>query len=47
MKVVEHYLLVSSGRKVVIGLCATRILYGCSIRAIRPTSTLALLQQRL
>ena len=31
----------------VIGLCETRILYGCSIRATRTTSTLALLQQRL
>ena len=44
---VEHYLLLSSRRKGVISLCATRILYGCSIRATRPTSTLALLQQRL
>ena len=26
--------LVSSRREVVIGLCATRILYGCSINAI-------------
>ena len=44
---VEHYLLVSSRREVVIGLCSTRILYSCSVRLTTPTSTVALLQQRL
>ena len=32
--------LVSSRRKVVIGLCATRILQGCSIRAMVPEVSL-------
>ena len=44
---VEHFLLVSSRREVVIGLCSTRILYSCSVRLTTPTSTVALLQQRL